>query len=166
MKLILTVVEPPNQTESTYYCNVNNNMQALSTTLQLSPLVPTFVALSNIFHTVQRRVLAVVENEASNNYRCWLWLLWFLPLFSALKVATGRYTIKECSGGFLVSEQRPSFLWRVRFHLAQWLITHNVSQLVESKNSKLCRPIPNPCCHPEIFSVDYTLRIDTKYLPN
>lgn len=164
MKVILTVVELPNQTESTSYFNVNKTKQALSTALQHSPLVPTSVALSNVFHAVQRRVLAVVGNEASNNYR--LWLLWFLPLFSALKVATCRYKIKGRSGGFLVSEQRPSYLWRVRFHLVQWLLTHNILQLVESKNSKPCRPIPNSCCHPEIFGVDYTLHMDTKYPQN
>jgi hypothetical protein len=141
-------------------------MQVLSTTLQHSPLVPTSVALSDVLHAVERRVLAVVENEASNNYRWWLWLLWFLPLFNALKVAKCRYTIKGPSGGFLVSEQGPSFLWRVRFHLAQWLLAHNVLQLVESKNSKPCRPIPNTCCHPEILSVDYTLHIEKKYPQN
>jgi hypothetical protein len=144
-------------------------MQALSTPLQHSPLVPTSVALSNIFHAVQRRVLTVVENETSYNYRLWLWLLWlwlllwFLPLFSALKVATCRYTIKGRPGGFWVSEQRPSFLWRVRFHLAQWLLTYNILQIVESKNAKSCRPIPNPCCHPETFSGDCTLPIVMKY---
>jgi hypothetical protein len=99
-------------------------MQALITSLQHSPLVPTSVALSNVFHAVQRRVLTVVENEASYNYRWWLW--WFLPLFSALKVATGRYRIKGRPGGFWVSEQRPSFLWRVKFHLTQWLLTYNI----------------------------------------
>lgn len=138
-------------------------MQALSTALQHSPLVPTSVTLSNVFHAVQRRVLAVVENEASNNQRWWLWLLWFLRLFSALKVATCRYTIKGRSGGFLVSEQRPSYLWHVRFHLAQRLLAQDFLQLVKSKNSKLCRPVPKPCCHPKIFSVDYTLHIDMKY---
>jgi hypothetical protein len=138
-------------------------MPALSTPLQHSPLVPTSVALSNVFHPVQRRVLAVVENKASCNYRWWLRLLWFLPLFSALKVATCRYTIKGCPGGFWVSEQRPSFLWRFRFHLAQWLLTYNILQIVESKNAKTCRPIPNPCCHPETFSGDYTLHVDIKY---
>jgi hypothetical protein len=81
-------------------------MQALSTALQHSPLVPLPFLLCNVFHAVQRRVFAVVENETPNNYR---WLLWFLPLFSALKVATCRYTIKGRSGGSLVSEERPSF---------------------------------------------------------
>ena len=85
MKLILSLVKPPNYTESTYYFNVIKNTQALSTPLKHSPLIPMSVALSNIFHAMERRVFAIVENEASNNYR--LWLL-SLPLLRALKVAT------------------------------------------------------------------------------
>jgi len=120
-------------------------MQSLSTPLQHSPLVPTSVTLSNVFHAVQRRVLAVVENEASYNYRWWLWLLWllwFLPLFSALKVTTCRYTIKRRLGSSWVSEKRPSFLWRVRFHLARWLLTYNILQIVESKKREILQANP------------------------
>jgi hypothetical protein len=66
-----------------------------------SPLVPTSVALCNILHAMQGAVLAIVENESSDNDGL---LLLFLFLFL-------------------------SSLWSVGFRLAQPLYPHNASQL-------------------------------------
>jgi hypothetical protein len=67
---------------------------------------------------MERCVLAVIKNKTSNNDRL---LLLFQCLSRTLEVATWQYTIQGRSGRFLVSEKRPSFLWHIWSHPAQWL---------------------------------------------